>query len=259
MASNVRLMVAVQAVHVGHSASETSPGVGGRKYGSVVRILVVDDNRRMLDSIRRGLEENGYVVDTATGGEAALEMAISHDYDLLLLDRMLPTVSGDEVCRRLRAEGYTLPIMMLTARVTVDERVSGLDTGADDYLTKPFEFRELLARMRALLRRQQTLAPTTLKVEDLELDPAAHQVRRAGRSIELSAREFSLLEYLMRNVGRVLNRSSILEHVWGSDQGAASNVVDVYVNYLRRKVESQGESRLIQTVRGVGYVIRKEP
>ncbi len=223
-----------------------------------MRILVVEDNRQLVDTLKRGLEENGYVVDTATDGESALEKAASREYDLLLLDRMLPRVSGDEVCRRIRGEGSTLPILMLTARVTVGERVSGLDLGADDYLTKPFVFAELLARMRALLRRPQATTPALIRIEDLELDPASHLVRRANRRIALSAREFSLLEYLLRNAGRVLSRGAILDHVWGDEQSAASNIVDVYINYLRRKIDIRREPKLIHTVRGVGYVLRKE-
>ena len=223
-----------------------------------MRILVVEDNRQLVDTLKRGLEENGYVVDTATDGESALEKAASREYDLLLLDRMLPRVSGDEVCRRIRGEGSTVPILMLTARVTVGERVSGLDLGADDYLTKPFVFAELLARMRALLRRPQATTPPLIKVEDLELDPASHLVRRANRRIALSAREFSLLEYLLRNAGRVLSRGAILDHVWGDEQSAASNIVDVYINYLRRKIDVGREPKIIHTVRGVGYVLRKE-
>ncbi len=223
-----------------------------------MRILVVEDNRELVDTLKRGLEENGYVVDTATDGESALEKAASREYDLLLLDRMLPRVSGDEVCRRIRGEGSTVPILMLTARVTVGERVSGLDLGADDYLTKPFVFAELLARMRALLRRPQATTPPLIKVEDLELDPASHLVRRANRRIALSAREFSLLEYLLRNAGRVLSRGAILDHVWGDEQSAASNIVDVYINYLRRKIDVGREPKIIHTVRGVGYVLRKE-
>ncbi len=189
-----------------------------------MRILVVEDNRQLVASLQRGLEENGYAVDTATDGETALDKARSREYDIVLLDRMLPKIPGDEVCQRLRTLGSCVPILMLTARVAVGERVKGLDLGADDYLTKPFAFAELMARMRALLRRPEVSAPPVLKVQDLELDPVAHLVRRSGNNIALSAREFALLEYLLRNTGRVLGRVAILDHVWGDQRNAASNM-----------------------------------
>ena len=212
----------------------------------------------LVDTLKQGLEENGYVVDIALEGKSGLERMINTEYDLLLLDRMLPGMSGDEVCRRLRERKSRVPILMLTARITVGERVTGLDLGADDYLTKPFAFAELLARMRTLLRRPQTPASPRLRVEDLEMDPATHKVYRAGKSIPLSAKEFSLLEYLLRNTGRVLTRNAILNHVWGDEQSRVSNIVEVYINYLRGKIDSGFDPKLIHTVRGVGYSLRRE-
>ncbi len=190
-------------------------------------------------------------------GTSGFERATSEVFDLLVLDRMLPGLSGDEICRRLRSQESTLPILMLTARAAVGDCVEGLDIGADDYLTKPFAFSELLARVRALLRRGEVATPPILTIDDLELNPSAHTVERAGKRISLSAREFTLLEFLMRNGNRVMSRKSIVAHVWGDE--LSSNAVEVYMTYIRRKIDKGHKVKLIQTVRGVGYVIRKDP
>jgi len=223
-----------------------------------MRILVVEDEKKVASFIRRGLEAEHYMVDVAHDGIAGLDRALATDYDLVVLDVMLPGRSGLDVVRELRSRGRAVPILLLTARAEVSDKVAGLDVGADDYLTKPFEFAELLARVRALLRRGAPAAPPTLSVADLTLDPATRTVTRAGRSIDLSPREFALLEFFMRNRGRVLSRALIAQHVWGIDFDTFTNVIDVYVNYLRRKIDAGCEPKLLQTVRGVGYVL-KEP
>jgi DNA-binding response OmpR family regulator len=218
-----------------------------------VRILVVDDEVKLVRALRRGLEREGHAVDVAHDSEEALFRACDHEYDAVLLDVMLPGMDGVQVCRTLRARGRWVPILMLTARDAVGDRIRGLDAGADDYLVKPFAFAELLARLRALLRRGAPERPTKLTVEDVELDPATRSVTRAGQSVELSPKEFALLEFLMRHAGEVVNRRQILEHVWDYDYNGLSNVVDVYVGYLRRKLERPFERPLIRTARGVGY------
>ena len=222
-----------------------------------VRILVVEDNEAVARTLDKGLSEAGYAVDVATDGIEAKRMATSTAYDLILLDRMLPKLSGDDVCRDLRKAESMVPVLMLTARAAVGDRVIGLDLGADDYLTKPFAFAELLARVRALLRRGETPTPPVLRVEDLELDPSSHTCARGGTAITLTAREFTLLEFLMRNSGRVMTRASIIEHVWSGH--VASNAVEVYMTYLRRKIDKGQETKLLHNVRGVGYVMRKNP
>ena len=222
-------------------------------------VLVVEDNANLADTLRKGLEEEGYTVDTRTEGRAGWQAASSQDYDLVVLDRRLPEMTGDEICKRMRATGSQVPLLMLAARAAVGERIQGLDLGADDYLTRPFAFAELLARLRALLRRGGSPMPAILKYEDLELDPAGHTVVRSGDNISLSAREFSLLEYLLMNAGRVMSRDEILANVWGDQQSVTSNVVEVYINYLRRKIDREYPLKLIHNVRGVGYVLRKEP
>ncbi len=224
-----------------------------------MRILVVEDEEKVASFIRKGLEEERYAVDVALDGEEGLELAELNPYDLIVLDLMLPGLDGFRFIQRLRAQGVHTPILVLTARDSVGDKVKGLDLGADDYLTKPFAFAELLARIRALLRRGAPQAPPVLQVADLTLDPAARRVTRAGRPIELTAKEFALLEYFMRHAGRVLTRTMILEHVWDQSFDSYTNVVDVYVNYLRKKVDQGFEPRLIHTVRGVGYVLREEP
>lgn len=228
-----------------------------------VRILVVDDDRAVRESLRRSLSFNGYSVDLAQDGVEALEAISSDRPDAVVLDVMMPRLDGLEVCRHLRSTGDDLPILVLTARDSVSERVAGLDAGADDYLPKPFALEELLARMRALLRRRATPEETAdnraLTFSDLSLDPVTREVTRGERSISLTRTEFSLLEMLIANPRRVLTRSRILEEVWGFDFPTSGNALEVYVGYLRRKTEAEGEPRLIHTVRGVGYVLRKTP
>jgi two-component system response regulator MprA len=222
------------------------------------RILVVDDDARIVSSLRRALIYEGYAVETAADGHAALASARERLPDLVVLDVMLPGIDGVEVCRRLREDG-DVPILMLTARDATADRVRGLDSGADDYLAKPFAYEEFLARVRALLRRRAPKANAVLRYADLTLDADAHEVRRGGRRIALTAQEFELLHLFMRHPRQVLSRDRILETAWGYDSEAVSNVVDVYVGYLRQKLEAAGEPRLLQTVRGVGYVLREEP
>ncbi|MFT4202155.1 response regulator transcription factor [Gordonia sp. (in: high G+C Gram-positive bacteria)] len=226
-----------------------------------MRILVVDDDRAVRESLRRSLTFNGYVVETAGDGLEALEKVVAQRPDVLLLDVMMPRMDGLEVCRRLRSAGDDLPILVLTARDSVSERVAGLDAGADDYLAKPFALEELLARLRALLRRTgpDEEDSEALEFEDLRLDPVTRDVTRGERSISLTRTEFALLEMLMANPRRVLSRSRILEEVWGYDFPTSGNALEVYVGYLRRKTEADGEPRLIHTVRGVGYVLRETP
>jgi two-component system, OmpR family, response regulator len=220
-----------------------------------LRILVVEDEPKMADILRRGLQEEGYAVDTTGEGEEAIWMANENDYDGIVLDVMIPGPDGIEVCRRLREESVWSPILMLTARAAIRDRVRGLDVGADDYLIKPFSFEELLARLRALLRRGPVERPAQLEVADLVLDPATRRVERAGKEIALTPKEFALLEFLMRHPDEVLTRSRIREHVWDWGFDGASNVVDVYVRYLRQKIDVTSDSSLIRTVRGVGYSI----
>jgi two-component system response regulator MprA len=227
-----------------------------------VRILVVDDDRAVRESLRRSLAFNGYSVDLAQDGQEALEMITSERPDALVLDVMMPRMDGLQVCRHLRSTGDDLPILVLTARDSVSERVAGLDAGADDYLPKPFALEELLARMRALLRRtafDDRTESATLTFADLSLDPMTREVTRGERQISLTRTEFSLLEMLIANPRRVLTRSRILEEVWGFDFPTSGNALEVYVGYLRRKTEAEGEPRLIHTVRGVGYVLRETP
>ena len=227
-----------------------------------MRILVVDDDRAVRESLRRSLAFNGYTVDLAEDGVEALD-AIAHERpDAVVLDVMMPRLDGLEVCRQLRSTGDDLPILVLTARDSVSERVSGLDAGADDYLPKPFALEELLARLRALLRRtgpEELAGSATMTFMDLTLDQATREVHRGKRPISLTRTEFALLEMLMANPRRVLTRSRILEEVWGFDFPTSGNALEVYVGYLRRKTEAEGEPRLIHTVRGVGYVLRETP
>jgi two-component system, OmpR family, response regulator len=220
-----------------------------------MRILVVEDEVKIARAIRRGLEREGYAAEVvATGGEAILQ-ATEQDYDAVVLDVMIPAPDGFAVCRQMRARNRWAPVLMLTARDSVEDRIRGLDAGADDYLVKPFSFGELLARLRALLRRAPAERPAVLQVGDVTLDPSTHAVTRAGEPVELSAREFALLEFLMRRAGQVLTRTAILEHVWDYRYDGDSNVVDVYVGYLRRKLEEPFGAPLIRTVRGVGYIL----
>lgn len=227
-----------------------------------MRILVVDDDRAVRESLRRSLSFNGYTVDLAEDGVEALDAITNERPDALILDVMMPRMDGLEVCRQLRGTGDDIPILVLTARDTVSERVSGLDAGADDYLPKPFALEELLARLRALLRRtgpEEASENALMTFGDLSLDPSTREVHRGSRPISLTRTEFALLEMLIANPRRVLTRSRILEEVWGFDFPTSGNALEVYVGYLRRKTEAEGESRLIHTVRGVGYVLRETP
>jgi two-component system OmpR family response regulator len=224
----------------------------------VMRVLVVEDDGRMAAAIRRGLRFEGLVVDVADGGEDALAKAGATDYDALVLDVMMPGLDGFETCRRLRAQRNWVPVLMLTARDEVEDRVRGLDGGADDYLTKPFSLAELLARLRALVRRGAVERPVRLQAGDLRLDPATREVRRGERAIELSAREFGLLEALMRRPGQVLTQPQLLEAAWDLGYEQRSNVVEVYVRYLREKIDRPFGVVSIETVRGVGYRLRAD-
>jgi len=218
-----------------------------------LRILVVEDNRRLNTSLKTSLEEDGYAVDAAFDGEEGEAFALTAPYDLILLDVMLPKKDGFSLCRDLRQGGINAPILMLTARDAIDDRVDGLDSGADDYLVKPFSMNELRARLRALLRRNKTEKTALLQVGDLTIDPANHYVQRGNTSIDLTPREFSILEYLMRSPNRILTREMIEAHVWNFDFISGSNVVDVYIRRLRRKIDKPFEVKLLETVRGVGY------
>ena len=223
-----------------------------------VKILVVDDERAVRDSLRRALELEGYEIELAADGEEALSRLESEaEPDAVILDVLMPGVDGLEVCRRLRRTGSRLPVLMLTARDKIENRVAGLDAGANDYVTKPFALEELVARVRALLRRTTSGSDDVLRFGDLELDPGTREVRRDGQPIELTRTEFSLLELFMVNPRQVLTRSIIFERVWGYDFGFASNSLDVYIGYLRRKTEAGGRPRLIHTIRGVGYALRE--
>jgi two-component system OmpR family response regulator len=223
-----------------------------------MRVLVVEDDAKMAALIRRGLLEEGYAADVAADGENALWMAEATSYDVIVLDVMLPGTDGFEVSRRLRHDGVWSPVLMLTARDSVEDRVNGLDSGADDYLTKPFSFAELLARLRALTRRGRIELPPVLEVGSLRLDPATRRVWRGRTEIELSAKEFALLEIFMRRAGRALSRFELLEHAWDYGYENRSNVVDVYVRYLREKIDRPFGVKSIQTVRGVGYRLRED-
>ena len=222
-----------------------------------MRVLIVEDEHPMAVRIGRALTEEAFAVDIASDGEMALDCARLHEYDAIVLDLMLPKLDGLAVCRTLRREGRQTPILMLSARDMIEDRVRGLDAGADDYLIKPFAISELSARLRALQRRRQTGGPAvTIAVGDLTMDPSTRSVHRAGRAISVTAKEYALLEYFMRRVGAVLTRTMIAEHVWDFTFEQASNVVDVYVKHLRDKIDVPGEASLIQAVRGVGYVFR---
>jgi two-component system OmpR family response regulator len=223
-----------------------------------MRILLVEDELRMAGLLRRGLVTEGLLADVVGTGEDALWMAQSHEYDAIVLDVMLPGINGFETCQRLRASGVWAPVLMLTARNSVEDRVAGLDTGADDYLVKPFAFAELLARLRALVRRGDAERPTVLKVSDLHLDPSTRGVRRGDSEVALSSKEFALLETFMRHPGEVLSRLHLLEHAWDFTYENRSNVVDVYVRRLRRKIDEPFGRSTLQTVRGGGYRLRDD-
>ena len=216
-------------------------------------ILVIEDEKKIAAFLRRGLREEGYAVDTASDGEEGAFMAVEKEYDLIILDIMIPKLDGLSVCRAIRKKGLETPIIMLTAKDTVKDKVAGLDAGADDYLTKPFAFEELLARVRAGLRKNSRNSGTILKIEDLELDPVSHKVLRSKKKLELTSKEYSLLEYMLRNQGKVITRNMIAEHVWDIDFDTGTNVIDVYINYLRKKIDQGFPRKLINTVRGRGY------
>ncbi len=223
-----------------------------------MRILVVEDEKKVAGFIKQGLEEEGYAIDVASDGREGLLMALDGVHDLIILDINLPKLDGLGVLREFRQQRGKTPVLLLTVRAAIEDKVLGLDTGADDYLTKPFSFQELLARIRALLRRQVEAGPPQLQLADLSLDPARRIVTRGTERIDLSTKEFALLDYFMRNPGRVLTRTMIAEHVWDYDFDPMSNIIDVYVNYLRKKIDTGREPKLIHTVRGVGYVLQVE-
>ena len=221
-----------------------------------MRILIVEDDKKVAGFIKKGLEEETYAVDVAYDGEEGFHLAAMNQYDMIILDLMLPKIEGLEVLTRLRDKKVNTPILLLTAKDAVEDRVTGLNKGADDYLTKPFAFSELLARIRSLLRRGQAETQTELKVGDLILDMVSHKVSRGGEEIELTGKEYSLLEYFMRNEGKVLTRTMIAEHVWDYNFDTFTNVIDVYVNHLRKKIDKKYPAKLLHTLRGVGYVMR---
>jgi DNA-binding response OmpR family regulator len=220
-----------------------------------MRLLLVEDDTRIARFVARGLQECSYAVDIVANGDDALYQVEINDYDLVVLDVMIPGKDGFATCRAIRTLGKRMPILMLTARDAVEDRITGLDSGADDYLTKPFEFGELLARLRALLRRPRDLRPAQIRVGDLELDTAAQTAKRGGRAISLTSKEYALLEFLARNADRVVGRAEIAEHVWDESFDPFSNLIEVYVNRLRRKLGEEGESSLLQTRRGSGYIL----
>lgn len=234
---------------------KASPGIAG----DLMRLLVIEDNPKMADILRQGLVEQGYAVDVANGGHDGEFMGATESYDAIVLDLMLPDQDGLVVCRNLRRRGIQSPILMLTALSSTQDKVSGLDAGADDYLTKPFEFDELVARLRALLRRGQAREATQLEFEGIEMDLAKRTVCRDGHKIKLTAKEFALLEYFLRNPNRILSRAAIGEHVWDMNFEPESNVIDVYVSMLRRRVDKDFNTRLIHTVIGAGYMLSAEP
>lgn len=222
-----------------------------------MRVLVVEDDAKLLESIRKGLKESGFGADGAADGREGLRRILEDDYDAVILDLMLPGLSGLDVLRELRSRHRATPVLVLSARSSVEDRVKGLDLGADDYLAKPFSFQELLARLRAITRRPAVEPATVLTAGDLTVDTVRHEARRAGQLLDLTAKEFSLLEYLTRKKGVVLTRAMILDHVWDLDYDGGSNLVEVYINYLRKKVDAAQDVKLIQTVRGSGYVLRE--
>ena len=222
-----------------------------------MHLLVVEDEKKVASFIQRGLEAEHYVVDVAYDGEAGLTRLFDGEYDLVILDVMLPKRDGLALLREMRQRHLTVPVLMLTARDTLADKITGLDQGADDYLTKPFAFEELLARVRALLRRGMSAPASVLTLADLRLDPVTRQVTRGAKRIDLTAKEFALLEFFLRHPGRVLSRALIAQHVWGVDFDTFTNVIDVYVNYLRKKIDADSPPKLLHTVRGVGYVLKE--
>mgnify|MGYP000143252553 CR=1 FL=1 len=223
-----------------------------------MRILIIEDDKKVAGFLKKGLGEEHYAVDVAYDGEDGAYWAQANDYDLIILDIMLPKKDGMEVCKEIRHKNIATPIIMLTVQDTLEDKIKGLDEGADDYLTKPFSFEEVLARVRALLRRTQKYKTRTLKAVDLELDPVTRKITRAGKKITLTGKEYALLEYLMRNKGKVLTEAMIIEHVWDINFDSLTNVVNVYVHHLRQKIDKGFEEKLIHTVRGVGYIMKEE-
>jgi heavy metal response regulator len=224
-----------------------------------MRILVIEDEKKVASFIKRGLEAASYSVDVEYDGAAGLNRLLKSDYDLVILDVMLPGIDGLSLIKKIRQRRIDVPVLLLTARVTVADRVMGLDLGADDYLTKPFAFEELLARVRALLRRGAAAVPAVLAIADLRLDPATREVSRSDKRIDLTPKEYALLEFFLRRRDQVLSRAVIAQHVWGVNYDTFTNIIDVYVNYLRKKIDDDFEPKLIHTVRGAGYVLREEP
>ncbi|SPJ15288.1 DNA-binding response regulator in two-component regulatory system with CusS [Syntrophobacter sp. SbD2] len=223
-----------------------------------MRLLVVEDEKKVSGFIKKGLQEEGYAVDVAFDGKTGLQMAMDRVHDLIVLDIHLPGMDGLSLLHQLRTAKVSTPVLLLTVRANIEDKVLGLDAGADDYLTKPFAFQELVARIRALLRRQTEAELPVLRFADLTLDPARRVVLRGARKIDLTAKEYALLDYFIRNPGRVLTRTMIVDHVWDYNFDSMTNIIDVYVNYLRRKIDSDREHKLIHTVRGVGYVLKEE-
>lgn len=221
-----------------------------------MRILAIEDEKKIATFIKRGLKEEGYIVDNAYDGEEGHFMATTNDYDLIILDLMIPKMDGLTLCRKLREQKVATPVIMLTAKDDTKDKVAGLDSGADDYITKPFAFEELLARTRAHLRKKTDQTPTRFQVDDLTLDLLTHKAERAGKEIVLTTKEYTLLEYLMRNAGTIITRTMISEHVWDIHFDVSTNVIDVYINYLRSKIDNGHKKKLIQTVRGRGYILK---
>lgn len=219
-----------------------------------MRILVIEDEHKIANSIKKGLEIEGYAVDVAYDGTSGFDLASSEDYDVITLDLLLPGMNGVEICKKLRAEGIHTPILMLTAKGQIEDKVEGLNSGADDYLPKPFAFEELLARIKALSRRPKNSQPQKLQVGDLTLDSTTYEVKRGNKDINLSKKEFSLLEYLMRHPGQILTKEQLINHVWNYDADVLPNTVEVYVGYLRKKIDKQ-KAKLLHTIRGFGYKI----
>lgn len=223
-----------------------------------MKILLIEDEKKILNFIKKGLEEENYIVDSALNGKEGFEMGISIQYDLIIMDVMLPYINGFELCKKFRENGINTPILMLTVRDSVEDKVKGLDSGADDYLTKPFAFEELLARIRVLLRKRNMVEKSVLKVDDLEMDLVSHKVKRGGKEIILTSKEYALLEYLLRNKGKIVTRTMIYQNVWDISFDTGTNVIDVFVNYLRKKIDVDGAKKLIHTIRGKGYILQEE-
>ena len=221
-----------------------------------MRLLIVEDEKSLADILKKGLEEEGYVVDVAYDGEEGLFMAENEASDLIILDIMLPIIDGMAILKNVRQKGILTPVLMLTAKDTVQDKITGLDYGADDYLTKPFSFDELLARLRALLRRNSEAGASTIEIADLVIDMAAHQVKRGGNPVALSAKEYALLEYLAMHKNKVLSRTSLTEHIYDQDFDLNSNVIDVFINRIRNKIDRESDKKLIQTIRGAGYMLK---